>query len=143
MSTLRIFAGVVGVVCFGVLLAACSSGGTSISSTSSGASSLSPEEDILRAAGAGDIPRLQALLAQDKTLVDAYGPNGMSPLQAAAAAGQNAAVSLLLENGADPMMADDDGNNPLNAAKAEGHPDTAKIITDAIAAKGGAAPQAQ
>ena len=96
---------------------------------------LSIEDQVFNAAAEGDVAKLKSLLDQDKTLVDAYGQNGISPLHSAAMNGQNGAVKLLLEYGADPMVENDDGNNAINSANVEGHPDTAKILVDAAGAK--------
>ena len=103
--------------------------------------SSSSEQDIFIAASTGNVARLKTLLTADPTLIDAYGPNGKSPLHDAALAGQNAAVKYLLEQGADPMLADEDGNTAIGAALGNLHKDTAKIMQDAIAQKGGGSAQ--
>ena len=101
------------------------------------ASSSNPESAIFIAASMGDVTKLKSLLEADPTLVDVYGPNGKSPLHDAAAAGQNAAVKYLLEKGADPLVADEDGNTAIGTALGNLHKDTAKIIEDAMTQKGG------
>jgi ankyrin repeat protein len=75
------------------------------------------------AARSGDTERLLALLEQG---ADPDGPDeaeeadGRTPLGAAAAAGQLAAVELLLERGANPDHAGPDGESALYAAAARG-----------------------
>ena len=124
------------------MLSGCS-GGTQITAPGGDGSlaSLPPEEQIMQAAGKGDMTALESLLASDATLVDALGMNGMTPLHAAAATGQNAAVKYLLESGADPLAEDENSGTPLNAARVEGHADTAQIIEDWIAGGGDAPAQ--
>jgi len=104
-------------------------------------SNLSPQERVLKAAGSGDMETLKSVIASDASLATVRGFNGLTPLHAAAAEGQNAAVTFLLEHGADPMALDDDSSTAINTALAQQHKDTAKILTDA--ATKGAAPAGQ
>jgi len=99
---------------------------------------LPPGERMLRAAGAGDVKTMESLVAMDPTTVEAVGINGMKPLHAAASTGQSAAVTFLLENGANPLAVDDESNTALNMANVEGHSGTAQIIQDWIANSGAA-----
>lgn len=136
MKTTRVVMCVVMSTCLAVVFAGCS-GNVDIPRPDE--SSLSPEDLFFAAAANGDVGKLKSLLATDPTLIGAYGPEGTSPLHTAAFAGQNEAVQFLLEQGADPMLEDENGNTPLNVAVTEGHEDTAKIMTDAMEGAGGGA----
>jgi ankyrin repeat protein len=128
------------IACVGVTVAGCS-GGTEIGAVGSGpdanSANASPAEKMIQAAGKGDLKAMESLLGSDPEFVNTVGMMGMTPLHVAAAGGQNEAVTFLLENGADPFVEDDNGSTPDNTANVEGHPDTAKIIQDWIAANGG------
>lgn len=58
--------------------------------------------DIFEAAALGDISRLSTLLQQNRALVNAFGPDGFTPLHLAAFFNQSQAARLLLDHGADP-----------------------------------------
>jgi ankyrin repeat protein len=68
------------------------------------------------AARAGDLVTLEALLSQDPHLVSAVDENGRTPLHIAAAAGQEEAVRLLLQRGADVNAADAAGMSAVDLA---------------------------
>jgi uncharacterized protein len=57
--------------------------------------------DIHEAAAAGRVDRVAALLARDSGLVNAYAPDGFTPLGLAAFFGHPEVVDLLLKHGAD------------------------------------------
>lgn len=137
MNTVRVFI-VLATVCYGILSV---SGCSSSVDPKEAAQSMLPENAVFYAASEGNVAMLQSLLAKDPTLKDAYGPNGIAPLHAAADAGQNAAVQYLLEQGADPLVEDEYGNKPVQAAFAKAHKDTAKILQSAMSAKDGGAAQ--
>lgn len=60
-----------------------------------------PTLDVFDAAAVGDIDRLRALIAEDPAAVNAFAPDGFSPLGLAAYFDHPEAVRLLLQNGAD------------------------------------------
>jgi ankyrin repeat protein len=60
-----------------------------------------PELDVFAAAAVGDVPRLEALLSGDPSLVDGFAADGFFPLGLAAYFGRPEAVQVLLERGAD------------------------------------------
>ena len=59
-----------------------------------------PELDVFDAAAVGDVDRLKALIAEDRSCVDAFAPDGFFPLGLAAYFDQPDAVRLLLQHGA-------------------------------------------
>jgi hypothetical protein len=79
---------------------------------------------------AGDVGRLRALLppcgdpAGDGA--PAAAPGGVTPLMAAAAAGREAVVELLLRCGADPARRDARGRTAAFYAREAGHPHLAE-----------------
>ncbi|MBI5095757.1 MAG: ankyrin repeat domain-containing protein [Candidatus Hydrogenedentes bacterium] len=138
MNTKHRLSGVLAIVILGFAGLGC--GGTEIPGVADD-SNRSAADQFIDAAYRGDVAKMKTLLAQDATLVKAHGERGTTPLLEAARAGQNGAVQLLLEHGADPMARDEAGDTPGNAAMVERHPDTAKIIAEAMNAKRGAAAQ--
>jgi len=74
--------------------------------------------------------RVEALRTLLETGAAAWTPEGdpdgaPTALMVAAARGEDAAVSLLLEHGADPALRDRQGRTAADWAKAHGHPDLA------------------
>ncbi|MEA3199577.1 MAG: uncharacterized protein QOE90_1005 [Thermoplasmata archaeon] len=78
------------------------------------------QPDVWAAAALGDVERLRALAAQDRTLVAKPGPDGAAPLHLAAHFGQLDALRALLNLGApvDGMAGGQFRNAPLHAAAA-------------------------
>lgn len=75
-------------------------------------------------AGEGDLARADAMLRDaDPADADLPGPGGITPLIAAAAAGQAAMVAQLLRYGAEPDRQDAAGRTAAVAAAAAGHAD--------------------
>ncbi len=103
-----------------------STGGKQVESPLCAAAVISPElaatlvkvgapVDTWAAAALGDLPRLEALLA-DEAAVDAPDGSGRTPLHWAVRCGQEAAVRTLLARGADPAAADSLDWTPLHYA---------------------------
>jgi ankyrin repeat protein len=69
--------------------------------------------DVFEAAAFGRTARLDAILDDEPTLVDAYAADGFFPLGLAAFFGQEEAVRLLLARGASPNLA---ARNPMKVA---------------------------
>jgi len=132
MNTKRIFVCTLATVCLGVMLYGCSGGSDMDVQATAAKSNLSPQENIFKAAGAGDVATLKSLLAADGSLANVRGFNGMTPLHAAAMDGQTEAVKVLLAQGADPSVIDDNSSTPANTAMAEGHKDTAAVLNEAM-----------
>ena len=60
-----------------------------------------PAKEIIKAAKSGDTSRIRELLATDRSLVNALDKDGSTPLHCAVWKGQQEAVVLLLDTGAD------------------------------------------
>jgi len=69
--------------------------------------------DVFEAAAFGRTARLEAILDEEPTLVDAYATDGFFPLGLAAFFGHEEAVRLLLARGANPNLA---ARNAMNVA---------------------------
>ncbi len=81
-----------------------------------------------------DLRLLRALIAHGVNLNEA--PGGLTPLLAATRDswhGRPDAVTTLLANGADPRIADSDGNTPLHHAARSSDPGVAALLRDAAA----------
>jgi ankyrin repeat protein len=91
--------------------------------------------DVFEAAALGDVGALRALLARRRSRVNAYSPDGFTPLHLTAFFGRREAAALLLERGADltararsravPSV------QPLHSACAARHTDVAVLLLDA------------
>lgn len=78
---------------------------------------------LFKACRNGSVVQMQALLSAGADPNAAYDPAGPGarPLHAAAARGYDLCVFTLLEAGADPAIADQDGYTPLHCAAGAGH----------------------
>ncbi len=83
--------------------------------------STKPVLDIWEAAAVGDLPRVQELLGKDATLLNAYAPDGFTPLGLAAFFGHAAVLEMLLEGGAQVNLASRNAMQvrPLHSAVAQ------------------------
>ena len=90
--------------------------------------------DLLAAAKAGDVARVQALLSLSGTPVEdgPPAPDSMTPLMAAAAGGHKAVLELLLQHGADPARRDAQGRSAAAYARAAGHPHLAERLDTVV-----------
>jgi ankyrin repeat protein len=91
--------------------------------------------DLLAAAKAGDLARVQALLPPSgKSLEDGLvaAPGSMTPLMAAAAGGHKAVLELLLQHGADPARRDAQGRSAAAYARAAGYPHLAERLDTVV-----------
>ena len=115
--------------CAGALLPGCPEPSTKGDNTPAiDLSSLPVKQQIIEAAISGNLGRVEALVTSDATLANVCNADCKTPLHFAAAHGHNAIVTYLLENGADPLAVDSDGNRPQATAIDWGHLDTAKIL---------------
>ncbi len=78
-------------------------------------------QGIHEAAAAGDVARIQQLLATNLALMNAPDSQGHTPLHAAVLANQKAVVDALLSRGADVKLKDASGHTPLHLAAAKGY----------------------
>lgn len=115
--------------CMGAVLPGCPEPSTNGDSAPAiDLSSLPAKQQIIEAAISGNLDRVEALITSDATLANACNADFRTPLHFAAAHGHNAIVTYLLENGADPLAVDSDGNRPQATAIDWGHLDTARIL---------------
>ena len=66
--------------------------------------------------------------------VDKPNNNDVTPIMAGARDGYTAIVQMLLESGADPFQVDEFGRTPDSVAQEKGFEETAKCVTDWVAA---------
>jgi hypothetical protein len=71
--------------------------------------------DLVKAAGAGDFPKVKELVAA-KAKLGGRGPHGHTPLTAAISGDHLAVALYLIERGADVSLADKNGTDPLRWA---------------------------
>lgn len=75
------------------------------------------------------------LLLEHFAYIDADSPNKSTPLMMAARYGTDVVVKLLLEEGADPLLRNQQGLSAIDFARAAGRPDTEKLIAAQVRAK--------
>lgn len=78
---------------------------------------------------------IMALLLDKYAYIDAASPNGTTPLMMAAHYGTPAAVKLLLEAGADPMLKNDQGLTAIDFAQSANRADSAQAISASVRAR--------
>ena len=86
------------------------------------------------AATTGHVEIMKQLLDKD-AFIDAQSPNGTTPLMMAAMYGSAAAVKLLLEEGADPLMKNQLGMTAVDFAQKANRTDAVQMIGQAVQAK--------
>ena len=87
---------------------------------------------LLAAARAGDVERVRALVPPAGNPEEDGAPGGVTPLMAAAAAGHEAVVEVLLARGADASKRDARGRRAAAYARAGGHPGLAKRLDTVV-----------
>ena len=83
------------------------------------------------AASGGNVPLLK-LLIENHAYIDAESPNGTTPLMMAAMYGTGAAVELLLQEGADPRLTNQQGLTALQFAQRAERPDAIKSLSNPV-----------
>ncbi|CAK7065189.1 hypothetical protein CUZ56_02212 [Saezia sanguinis] len=80
-------------------------------------------------------PALIALMLENYAYIDAESPNSTTPLMMAAHYGSDAGVELLLQEGADPELKNQQGLTAYDFAKGAERAETAEIILKAMRAR--------
>jgi uncharacterized protein len=86
------------------------------------------------AASSGQVTMISQLI-ENSAYIDAESPNGTTPLMMAAMYGSTAAVKLLLDEGADPQLKNQQGLSALDFAQRGKRPDAASAIGAHIRSK--------
>lgn len=86
------------------------------------------------AATTGQVAIMRVLL-EKHAFIDAQSPNGTTPLMMAAMYGTTEAVKLLLDEGADPLMKNEQGMTAADFAQRGNRPDALQLVTGAIRAQ--------
>lgn len=81
------------------------------------------------AASTGQV-KVISLLLQNNAYIDAESPNGTTPLMMASMYGTAAAVRLLLEEGADPLLRNQQSLTALQFAQRANRPDSAEALAN-------------
>lgn len=86
------------------------------------------------AATSGQIEIMKQLL-ENYAFIDAQSPNGTTPLMMAAMYGSTAGVKLLLDEGADPLMKNEQGLTAVDFARRANRSDAMELVSAAIRSK--------
>jgi ankyrin repeat protein len=92
-----------------------------------------PAKEIIKAAKSGDAEKVKALLAKDKSLLNARDKDGSTPMHCAVWKGHQPVVALLLEAGADANAQNENdhwGTTPLHAAAHANQAAIAQLLID-------------
>ena len=89
----------------------------------------------LHYAASGGQVAIISLLLENSAYIDAESPNSTTPLMMAAMYGTSAAADFLLQEGADPVVKNQQGLTALDFAKRGNRPDAIRAIAAAIKSK--------
>ncbi len=84
--------------------------------------------EIHEAIKAGDLPRVQRLLAQRPESIREPDADGSPPLEVAAVHGRTAIAEFLIQRGADVNGRDSEKSTPLHQAACNAHRETAELL---------------
>ncbi len=113
--------------CLAMVVFGCSSG-TDIEAPEVNLQNIPPERIVFEAASAGDVDMLETILSSDPTQANAVLEDGSTPLHYAASRGQDDAVDVLLNSGANPAALDENSETPADVARQNAHVDLAKRL---------------
>ena len=90
---------------------------------------------IFEACAAGEVERVERLIASDRSAINGFSPDGWTPLHLAAFFGHTQLAELLLAHNADvaARSRNPNGNTPLHAALAGNH----KMVAGLLIGRGG------
>ena len=89
-----------------------------------------PEEGLWHAARTGDLAAMKRYIIEGADVNEPDESLNISPLAWSASHGQTEATRLLIENGADVNLKDDNGSTPLHGAVVFGRADVAKLLVE-------------
>lgn len=89
-----------------------------------------PEDGLWHAARTGDLRAMKRYIAEGADVNAPDESMNISPLAWSASHGQTEATRLLIENGADVNIKDDDGSTPLHSAAVFGRAEVAKLLVE-------------
>lgn len=78
----------------------------------------------------GDIEGVKQLIAEDPSSIEEENPLHETPLRIAAQGGRKAIAEILLDNGANPLAADINGDTPLRRAAMANQGETVKLLVE-------------
>jgi ankyrin repeat protein len=85
-------------------------------------------EALVRDASGGYLEEVRSIVAGGGDVNWQLQPSGLSPLMAAASAGNTDVVRFLLGQGADPLLTDENGKTALDRARQDGANDIVKLL---------------
>ena len=89
-----------------------------------------PEEGLWHAARTGDLRAMKRYISEGADVNEPDENLNISPLAWSVSHGQTEATRLLIENGADVNLKDDNGSTPLHGAAVFGRADVAKLLIE-------------
>ena len=89
-----------------------------------------PEDGLWHAARTGDLRAMKRYISEGADVNAPDESMNISPLAWSASHGQTEATRLLIENGADVNIKDDDGSTPLHSAAVFGRAEVAKLLVE-------------
>lgn len=115
----------------GGALCSCSGGDPGATTTQVEVSTMAPEVQVFRYIDSGENAKLDALLESNPALVNVVEESYYNtPLHAAAMAGDQGAVDIILGHGADPLIENQNGEIPAESALQEGHVKLSKYLRE-------------